>query len=243
MAPHLRQIGRNSALGGHRSHLRRHLLWAVGRCHRTAQGLHGHGHQLLGRHRYSGAHTPGRVALPGVLSLSRGLRRRRSLLRRSAAGAGIRSRLEARKNQRPGYGGNSDRPAARFGAGRVPGSRTRLARPVCHRPDPRPADAAHPHVGSRIAALAGRSGPAGGSAQILGMGLGSASRVPALADARYRDFQQAGLPRALPSSPQPAGFLGHQHRRADRLLRLYSLGSHAARAWYSECLPSAPRSS
>ena len=35
----------------------------------------------------------------------------------------------------------------------------------------------------------------------LGMGLGSASRVPALADARYRDFQQAGLPGALPSSP------------------------------------------
>ena len=120
---HLRAVGHRADVVGPRRHHRRLCLGLAGRPHRPAQGLHRHGAELLDRHRPALFHAGQWLGLPDDLALLRRFRRRRPLLRRPAAGAGVHALVQARLGRRAG---NLRHPARRrhgCRAGRLHGRR------------------------------------------------------------------------------------------------------------------------
>ncbi len=210
LAPDLRPVGLDPAVGRHRRHPRRLFLGLDGRQDRPAQGVYRHRAQLLDRHRHHGA-DPGQGRLD--LSLGLSLFRRRGCCgpgrRRSAAGAGIRALVKARLDRRAGdqhrFGG---RDAGR-GVGRLSRTAYRLARAVCRRLAAGAVYLGDPRLGSRIAALADPQGTARGCAPVDRLGVGGRSGDDRIAGNPARNAAHA-VARAVQIPAQ------HGADRADR---------------------------
>ena len=121
---HLRAVGHRADEFRHRRDHRRLCLGLARRPHRPAHGLHRHGAELLDRHRPAVFHAGQWLDLSHYHALLRRHRRRRALLRRPAAGAGIHALLQARLGRRAGDLRHPARRRPRRGAGRLHGQPT-----------------------------------------------------------------------------------------------------------------------
>ena len=139
------------------------LLGVARRQDRPPHGVHPVGDHHLARHRCHGFHAgtgrlrPG-MALPDVLPLLRRRRQRRHFHDRSAAGAGVHPRLQARLGQRAHHDAAAGGQHAGRSRGLAAAPDRRLARPVPGRPGAAGPGVHDPLVGAGVAALADAQG-------------------------------------------------------------------------------------
>ena len=227
---HLRPVGHRADELGHRRHPRRLCLGLDRRPHRPPQGVHRHGAELLDRHRPALLHAGQRLDLPHDHALLRRLRRRRPLLRRPAAGAGIHADLQARLDRRAGDLRHPDRRRPRRGAGA----------PSCR---PTSGGCCSPSACCRRwsccwCASGCRNRRAGSCRQgrveearkSLAWALQVDPKTLPLPTAGRGQGGEDQLVRPLQVSAQPAGVVARQCRRPDRRLRRRAVGAVAVRA-------------
>ena len=134
------------------------------------------------------------------------------------------------------------RPAGR-GARRVCDPLCGLAGPFCDWDGSRASHAADPRLGAGIAALADPDGAHRGSEEIAGLGPGNGPGETLPMDAGAPEGQGSPMSRLIghfPVSEEPGGFLDHESRRADGLLRASLCGFRPCWSSYWASRPHAP---
>ena len=209
-------VGDRSAVVGHRRHAGGGVLGLDGRQDRPPAGVQPDHSQFLAGHRRVVFHPRKRLDLPDAAAHRRRVRRRRALLRRPAAGAGVHAGLETRFRRWPGDRVHPHRSYDRQPVRRLPGARDRLARPVRRRRAAWPGRAVDPHLGAGIAALAAAPGPRRRCQEIARLGAADRSGDAARSDRAGVRNDTDPVPRPVQVSAQPDRVLAGQPGRPDR---------------------------
>ena len=178
---HLRSVGNRADEFRNRRDHRRLCLGLACRSDRAAHRVHRHGPELLDRNGLALFHSRKWLDLSGGAAFLRRHRRRRTVLRGSAAGAGIHALLQTRLGWRSRDLRHSARCRLGCRDGR-PRRRRRLAIAVRDRRAAGVPGAFGSSLGAGIAALAVPPGPLRGRPQVARLGAAGGTLRPAAAD-------------------------------------------------------------